>query len=116
MGHHAPGSVTAASGARAWLMRPARSSCLLRTVSGVVATAFLIANATAQEAEPRSYSNAPVGLNFLIAGYVYAQGKIAFDPSLPIADAQFHSHTGALAYVRSLDIAGQSAKFDVILP
>ena len=116
MGHHAPGSVTAASRARAWLMRPARSSGLIRAVSGMVATVFLIANATAQEAEPRSYSNAPVGLNFLLAGYVYAQGKIAFDPSLPVADARFQSHTGALAYVRSLDIAGQSAKFDVILP
>ena len=56
--------------------------------------------ANAQEAEPRSYSNTPVGLNFLIAGYLYTQGKIAFDPELSIADAKFHSHTGALAYVR----------------
>ena len=116
MGHHAPGSVTAARRFRAWLNRPARSRGLPRTVSGMVAGLLLIANATAQEAEPRSYSNAPVGLNFLIAGYVYAQGKIAFDPSLPIADARFQSHTGALAYVRSLDVAGKSAKFDVILP
>ena len=116
MGHHAPGSVRAASGSRPWLMRPARSSGLHRTVSGMIATVLLIANATAQEAEPRSYSNAPVGLNFLIAGYVYAQGKIAFNPSLPIADARFQSHTEALAYVRALDIAGQSAKFDVIFP
>jgi len=39
-----------------------------------------IANAKAQEAEPRSYSNTPIGLNFLIAGYVYSEGKMAFDP------------------------------------
>jgi hypothetical protein len=32
-----------------------------------------------------------------------------------IADAKFHS-TGLLAYVRSFDFAGQSAKFDVIVP
>src|SRR3954451_23679043 len=86
----------------------------------VVLAAFLIAfmdsNANAQEAEPRSYSNTPVGLNFLIAGYLYTQGKIAFDPELSVADAQFHSHTGALAYVRTLDVLGKSAKFDVILP
>jgi hypothetical protein len=69
-----------------------------------------------KEAEPRSYSNTPVGLNFLIAGYVYAQGKLAFDPNLSIADANFHSNTGVLAYVRSFDFAGQSAKFDVIVP
>jgi hypothetical protein len=76
----------------------------------------LAPNAKAQEAEPRSYSNTPVGLNFLIAGYLYNQGKIAFDPELSIADAKFHSHTGALAYVRTLDVFGKSAKFDVILP
>src|SRR6187401_1977900 len=79
-------------------------------------TMLVVTNAKAQEAEPRSYSNAPVGLNFLIAGYLYTQGKIAFDPRLSVADAEFQSHTGALAYVRSLDVFGKSAKFDVILP
>ena len=81
-----------------------------------VVTVFMVPNAKAQEAEPRSYSNAPVGLNFLIAGYLYTQGKIAFDPGLSVADAKFQSHTGALAYVRTLDVFGKSAKFDVILP
>ena len=75
-----------------------------------------VANAKAQDAEPRSYSNTPVDLNFLIAGHVYAQGKMAFDPDLSIADAKFHFNTGLLAYVRSFDFAGQSAKFDVIVP
>jgi hypothetical protein len=75
-----------------------------------------VANAKAQEAEPRSYTNTPVGLNFLISGYVYSQGKIAFDPDGAIADATFHSDTGVLAYVRSFDLAGHSAKFDVIVP
>ena len=41
---------------------------------------FAAAGAHAQDLEPRSYSNTPVGLNFLIAGYAYAEGKIAFDP------------------------------------
>ena len=62
------------------------------------------------------YSNTPVGLNFLIAGYAYSQGKMAFDPQLRIANAQFHSNTGAVAYVRSFEFLGQSAKFDVIVP
>ena len=82
----------------------------------IIATSILIATAKAQEAEPRAYSNTPIGLNFLIAGYVYSQGKTAFDPSLSIADAKFRAHSEALAYVRSLDIGGKSAKFDVILP
>jgi hypothetical protein len=76
----------------------------------------MVATAKAQDAEPRSYTNTPVGLNFLIAGYLYSQGKIAFDPELSIVDAQFHMHSEALAYVRSFDVGGKSAKFDVILP
>jgi hypothetical protein len=83
---------------------------------GMIAALSVVSNANAQEAEPRSYSNAPIGLNFLISGYVYSQGKIAFDPNTAIADATFHSDTGVLAYVRSFDLAGQSAKFDVIVP
>jgi hypothetical protein len=75
-----------------------------------------IGAAKAQDAEPRSYSNTPVGLNFLIAGALYSKGKLAFDPDLSLADANFHSKTGLLAYVRSFDFAGQSAKFDVIVP
>ena len=90
---------------------------LLRCVAlWIVATVSLVTSAKAQDAEPRAYTNTPVGLNFLIAGYLNSQGKIAFDPSLSIADAKFQQHTGALAYVRSLDVGGKSAKFDVILP
>ena len=85
-------------------------------IFGIIAALSVVSNANAQEAEPRSYSNTPIGLNFLISGYVYSQGKLAFDPNTAIADATFHSNTGVLAYVRSFDLAGQSAKFDVIVP
>ncbi len=81
-----------------------------------MALVFGVTGATAQEAEPRAYSNAPVGLNFLIAGYLYSEGKLAFDPNLSIADAKFNANTALVAYVRSFEFAGQSAKFDVILP
>jgi hypothetical protein len=75
---------------------------------GMIAALCVVSNAKAQEAEPRSYSNTPIGLNFLIAGYAYSQGKLAFDPSTAIADATFRSNTGLLAYVRSFELAGQS--------
>ena len=97
-----------------------RNDAAIRMRAGLGATfclsVFMVAAARAQELEPRSYSNAPVGLNFLIAGYVYANGKVAFDPSLPVADAQFHTNTGVVAYARSLNAWGKSAKFDVVLP
>src|SRR6476661_59080 len=90
----------------------------LLSLCGALATIALfgVTVAKAQDAEPRSYSNTPVGLNFLIAGALYSKGKLAFDPDLSLADANFHSKTGLLAYVRSFDFAGQSAKFDVIVP
>ena len=33
---------------------------------------------------PRAYSNSPVGLNFVLAGYGYASGTVLTDPSLPL--------------------------------
>jgi len=103
---------------RAWNALKARAPSRLSpgVALGIIASVSGVVDANAQEAEPRSYTNTPVGLNFLIAGYVYAQGKIAFDPDSAIADTKFHSNTDVLAYVRSFDVGGQSAKFDVIVP
>ena len=70
----------------------------------------------AQDIEPRAYSNAPVGVNFLIAGYAYTRGGLTFDPSLPIDDVNLHSSNAVLAYARALDLWGKSGKFDIIAP
>ena len=72
--------------------------------------------ARGQDIEPRSYSNAPVGVNFLIAGYGYAQGGLSSDTSLPITDAHLKTPAAVLAYARSLDVFGMSGKFDAIVP
>ena len=40
--------------------------------------------ACAQSLDPRAYANAPVGLNFLVAGYSYSTGGVGFDPSVPL--------------------------------
>jgi hypothetical protein len=42
--------------------------------------------ACAQSLDPRAYANAPVGLNFLVAGYSYSTGGVGFDPSVPPRD------------------------------
>ncbi len=49
---------------------PAPSWLSLPVAFAIIATVFMVANAKAQNAEPRSYTNTPVGLNFLIAGYL----------------------------------------------
>jgi len=70
----------------------------------------------AAELEPRAYANAPVGLNFLVAGYAVSEGGLSTDPASPIKDAHLNINTGILAYARSLDVWGNSGKFDVIMP
>jgi hypothetical protein len=68
----------------------------------------------AQDLEPRLYSNAPVGLNFAIAGYAYTAGGVAFDPSVPIDNANLDVHSAVVAYAHSFAAWGRSAKFDAI--
>ena len=70
----------------------------------------------AQTLEPRAYSNAPVGLNFLLVGYQNSRGALLFDPAVPVTDASADIDIGLLGYVHTLDVAGKSAKVGVLLP
>jgi len=85
----------------------------------LVVVLLLCAGATsarAQDIEPRAYSNAPVGVNFAIVGYVFTRGGLNFDASLPITDARLHTSNAVFAYARVLDLRGRTAKFDMIVP
>jgi hypothetical protein len=76
---------------------------------------FNFNSALAGDLEPRTYVNTPVGLNFLIVGYNYTEGGLSTN-ALPIEDAEMTIDTGILAYARTLDVWGNSGKFDVIIP
>ena len=80
------------------------------------ALALLALTVRAQEIEPRSYSNAPIGVNFVIAGTVYSRGGLEFDPSLPADNENLKVTSGVLAYARTFGVAGHSGKFDVVVP
>lgn len=85
----------------------------------VSAACVLVASASvarAQSIEPRAYSNAPVGVNFLLAGPYYTRGGLSFDTSLPVTDPQPKTSNAVLGYVRALGLWGKSGKFDVIVP
>jgi hypothetical protein len=82
----------------------------------VTALVALGVGADAQDLEPRAYANAPVGLNFLVAGYGYAAGGVGTDPALPLQNAHLQVHSTVLAYARALDVWGKSGKVDVVLP
>jgi len=46
-----------------------------------------VSSVSAQELEPRKYTNLPVGVNFVGAGYAYTAGGVSFDPSIPLDNA-----------------------------
>lgn len=66
--------------------------------------------------EPRAYSNAPTGMNFLLMGYGYSDGALLFDPSLPIQGANAEVNIGLTAFAHSFGLAGKSAKLAMVLP
>jgi len=91
-----------------------------RFLSGtaIIAFAYFAAASAvrAQSIEPRQYSNSPVGVNFLIVGYDYTHGGVAFDSSLPLTNPQLDTNSAVLGFARSLDLWGLSGKFDTYVP
>jgi hypothetical protein len=88
----------------------------MRTCLAAATLLVAAASAGAQDIEPRAYSNAPIGMNFLIAGVAYTRGGLSHDPSLPIEDPLLETSNGVLGYARVIELGGQSAKVDVVLP
>jgi hypothetical protein len=81
-----------------------------------LALALAASAAQAQDIEPRAYSNAPIGVNFLVSGYVLTQDGLAFDPSLPLKNPELTTSNAVVAYGRVLDFWGTSGKVDAIVP
>jgi hypothetical protein len=65
----------------------------------LLALALFIAG-RAQRAGPRAEGlrNAPTGLNFLVLGYVWTEGGVVTDPSVPLENAHLESPAGVAAY------------------
>ena len=72
--------------------------------------------AHAQSMEPLSYTNSPIGLNFLISGYDYQWGNVLVDPTLPVKDVKATVDGAFLAYSRVIDCWGQSGSVALVMP
>lgn len=77
---------------------------------------LLPASVHAQEMEPRAYSNAPIGMNFLLMGYGHSEGGLLFDPSVPVRGANANVDIGVLGFAHVFELLGQSAKYGLALP
>jgi len=83
----------------------------LMLVGSLLAAA--VAPARAQSVDPRSYVNTPVGLNFVVGGYLYSWGNVAFDASVPIENADLTTQVGVLGLARAMNYWGLSGKLSV---
>jgi len=89
-----------------------------RAIRALTAFALLsvACNAQAQDIEPRAYSNAPVGVSFLIGGIAYTRGGVPSETSLPISNPKLETWSPVVGYAHVLDLWGMSGKFDVVVP
>ena len=85
-------------------------------IAGVLCCACCANAALSQELEPRSYSPAPVGLNFFVMAGTRSTGEVLTDPSVPIQDVEARLNAGAAAYGRTFGIAGHQASMLLVVP
>jgi hypothetical protein len=95
-----------------------RAAILMHRFAAATSASFAMFCATlaAQDLEPRAYSNSPIGLHFVVAGYAYSTGKLLTDPSLPVENVSIASHVGVLGGATVVNVLGQSAKLELVIP
>ena len=66
----------------------------------------------AQNLDPRSFVNTPVGINFVTAAYGYSTGNVLFDAAIALDNADLTVQGPNGGYARALDLWGLSGKVD----
>jgi hypothetical protein len=70
----------------------------------------------AQELTPRTYWPAPKGVKVGVLGYVYAEGDVLFDPSIPLYAVDSDVNLAVVAYLQTFSLWGRTANVLVDLP
>ena len=87
-------------------------SCLIP----VLLTAALASNAAGQEMEPRAYSPAPIGTQFVLLSYGHQSGDVLLDASLPLKDVSIKINAASFGYGRTFNLLGRQANVAVLFP
>jgi len=66
--------------------------------------------------EPRAYSRAPVGTQFVLLTYAYQSGDVLTDSTLPLRDVSAHLSLGSFAYGRTFGLAHRQASLGIFVP
>lgn len=78
--------------------------------------ALTVEPARCQDLEPRRWTHLPVDLNVVGVGYGLSDVELFLDPVLQIEDARADMQTFIGSYVRTFEVAGRSARVDVLVP
>jgi len=69
-----------------------------------------------QEMEPRAYSPAPVGTQFVLLGYAHQSGDVLLDSSLPLKDVSVNFNFASFGYGRTFGLVGHQANVAILVP
>ena len=93
-------------------MQPASLAALRSTAVSALLLAAWPFSTLAQDLEPRLYTNVPLGINFVGAGYGYSEGNVLFDPTIALENAEIEIDGPVLGYGRSIRLGPFSGKVD----
>ena len=90
----------------------------LRSIATTLVVLVLLSpgNAGAQDLDPRRYINLPVSQNFLRVALGYSDGEVNVSPGIPVEGANLTVTGFSLGYLRSMNLGGKVASFDVHIP
>lgn len=66
--------------------------------------------------EPRAYSRAPVGTQFVLVTYAYQAGDVFTDSSLPLQDVSIKLSSMSVGYGRTFGLKGHQASASFLVP
>jgi hypothetical protein len=99
---------------------PLKSSSSFHLIGGllrIVLTLFAVClSIFAQDLEPRAYSRAPVGTNFIVFSVGHQSGDVLLDSALPLSDVSIKFNSLVLAYGRTFGLAKRQAQLSVAAP
>lgn len=69
-----------------------------------------------QELEPRAYSPAPVGANFLVLAHTRSSGDVLPDPSVVATDVSARLQATSIGFARTFGLLGRASSLAIGLP
>jgi Putative MetA-pathway of phenol degradation len=93
-----------------------KKTSLRLCVVPVLLIAIFWSVASGQDMEPRAYSRAPVGTQYVVLSYVHQKGDVLLDSSLPLRDVSVKLNFGMLGYGRTFNLSGRQASVSVLAP